>query len=194
MATCTPDTPGRAIGLLSIACVLVGWTESVCLTLLTITINDQQEIGTAGDIGASVRSGIATICQTIYIVALTSQLRKSIPAKVSAAAISAGLPTSSVINLLMAYGIGTPAAFSVIPGIGPQILAAAASKADKEASSKGYRVIYLTSIAFSGLAVLLSFFVKDVEDRMTSQIATILAHAEYKDTTVNDKKISVDAA
>lgn len=192
MATATPDTPGRAIGLLIVACVLVGWTESVCLTLLTITINDQQEIGTAGGIGASIRSGLATICQTIYIVGLSTELRKAIPAKVPAAAIAAGLPQSSVIDLLTAFGIGTPAAFSAIPGISPSILAAA-SRAYKEASSDGYRIIYLTSIAFSGLAVLLSFFVKDVEDRMTSKIATTLAHAETQDSTVKEKTVDIEA-
>ena len=187
MATCTPETRGRAIGLLISACVLVGWTESVCLTLLTITINDQQEIGTAGGIGASIRSGTATVCATIYTVILSNRLRESIPAQVAPAAVAAGLPAPDVAALLGAFSVGTPAAFAAVPGITPKILAAA-SAAYKVASSDAYRTIFLSSIAFSGVGVILSFFAPNVDDRMTADIAATLAHGEGSIAASPDQK------
>jgi MFS family permease len=177
MATCSADSLGRAIGLLCTACVLIGWTESVCLTLLTVTIDNQQEIGTAGGIGASMRSGLATVCQTIYLVVLTTRLKETIPAQVPSAAVAAGLPESSIVELLAAFTTGTPAAFGAVPGISPQILAAA-SAAYQNASSDAYHTIFLTSIAFSGIAVILAFFIKNVDDRMTADIAAKLHHGK----------------
>lgn len=189
MASCDAGTQGRALALLTVACVLIGWTESVCLTLLTINIDNQQEIGTAGGIGASIRSGLATICQTIYLVVLSSRLRETIPSQVPAAAIEAGLPSTSVTQLLNAFTIGTPASFSNVPGISTSILAAATS-AYQKASSDAYSTIFLTSIAFTGLAVILSFFVVNVEDRMTSDIAATLAHGKTISVTHETKDLS----
>lgn len=175
MATCTPDTKSRAIGLLFVACTLLGWTESVCLTLLTITIDDQQEVGAAGGIGASIRSATATICATVYSVILSSRLRETIPAQVPKAAIAAGLPSSSATNLLEAFSVGSPTAFAAVKGITPKILATATA-AYKTASNDAYRTVFLSTIAFSGLAVILSFFAPNVDDRMTGDIAATLEH------------------
>ncbi|KPI36578.1 putative MFS-type transporter YusP [Cyphellophora attinorum] len=191
MATCTAGTLGRAIGLLSVACVLVGWTESVCLTLLTVSIDNQQEIGTAGGIGASIRSGLATVCQTIYLVVLSTRLTETIPSQVVPAAVAAGLPESSVVDLLTAFTIGTPKAFEAIPGISDTVLAAATA-AYKNASSDAYHTVFLTSIAFSGIAVVLALFIRNVDDRMTADIATKLHHGaglEHEDVA-NEKAVT----
>lgn len=196
MASCNPNTKTRAIVLLIVACVLVGWTESVCLTLLTIAIKDQQEIGTAGGVGASIRSGTATVCQTIYVVVLTNRLTSTIPAQVPPAAVAAGLPESSIVQLLTAFAVGTPEAFAAVPGISPTILAAA-STAYKTASSDAYRTIFYTSIAFTGLGVMLSFFTPNVDELMTHDIATTLEHtkgAEHNVTKMDEKKFEESQA
>ena len=173
MSTCTPETKNRAIGLLFVACVLVGWTESVCLTLLTIAINNQQEIGTAGGIGASIRSATATVCATVYTVILSNRLAATIGSQVPAAVIKAGLPATSVASLLAAFSVGTPAAFAAVKGITPEIIAVA-SAAYKIASADAYRTVFLATIAFSGTGVILSFFAPNVDDRMTGEIAATL--------------------
>lgn len=186
MATCTPETKSRAIGLLFVACVLVGWTESVCLTLLTVTIDDQQEVGTAGGLGASIRSATATVCQTIYTVVLSTRLAETIPAEVPKAAIMAGLPSSSVASLLQAFQVGTPAAFEKVPGITPNVLQAA-SRSYQYASSDAYRTIFLVSIAFSSVGVLLAFLVPNVDDRMTAGVAATLNRAGEEGIKADEK-------
>src|ERR1700742_548152 len=122
MATCTPETKNRAIALLITACFFFGWTESVVQTLVTISIHDQQEIGTAGGIAASIRSAIAPSTSTIYTVILSSRSRKTIGSQVPRAAIAAGLPASAVPALLQAFRTGTKEAFADVPGITSAIL------------------------------------------------------------------------
>jgi hypothetical protein len=45
IATTTPDTKARAIGLLVGGCFFIGWTEMLGLGLATVANNNQQEIG-----------------------------------------------------------------------------------------------------------------------------------------------------
>lgn len=185
MATCGPDTKSRAIGLLIMVCFFFGWAEAISLTLVTIAIHDQQEIGTAGGIAASIRSAIATITATIYTVILSTRSRTTIASQVPPAAIAAGLPASDVPALMKAFGVGTAQAFASVPGITPDILAVA-TRAYKEASADAYRTIFLASIAFSVVGAVCSLFIVNVEDRMTHEIATTLGLKKGEAVTIID--------
>ncbi|KIX91952.1 uncharacterized protein Z520_12341 [Fonsecaea multimorphosa CBS 102226] len=175
MATCTPETKNRAIALLISACFFFGWTESVVQTLVTISIHDQQEIGTAGGIAASMRSAIATSTATIYTVTLSSRSRTTIGTRVPSAAIAAGLPASSVPALMEAFASGSKQAFAQVPGLTSAILATATT-AYKNASASAYSTVFLATISFSALGLLLSFLLINVDDRMTNEITTTLGH------------------
>lgn len=173
MASCSPDTKNRAIGLLFVGTVFVGWYESISFTLTTVLVRDQNEIGTAAGLGGSARSGISTICSTIYTVILNNRLKQTIPKQVPSAVIAAGLPAASVPDFLTAVSAGTAAAYAKVGGLTPTILAAG-QRAYRFASADAYHTVALTTLAFSGLAMIASLFIGHVEEKMTAEVSTRL--------------------
>jgi hypothetical protein len=103
-------------------------------------------------------------------VILSNRIATTVPEKVIPAITGAGLPTSSVASFLAGFATGE---FGEVEGITPQILAAGA-RAYKVANADAYRTVFLTTIAFTGIALIASVFLPNVEDRMTGKVATAL--------------------
>lgn len=151
MASCNPDTKNQAIVLMSMGCFLIGWNESVCLANCGIEVDDQQEIGTAVGMAGSMRSAISTVCSSVYVAVLINRLSATIPAQVPPAVIAAGLPATSVPTFLGGFATGN---FTGVDGLTPQIMAIGA-RAYKEANASAYSTVFFTTIAFSGIAVII---------------------------------------
>jgi hypothetical protein len=66
----------------------------------------------------------------------------------------------------VAFTNGTAAALETVPGITPTILEALA-EAVKHAYSHAFEIVYLSSLAFAGIAIVASLFVVDVDKYMT---------------------------
>jgi hypothetical protein len=189
MAACNPSTPKTAMALVFLAVTCIGYNEAIVLPLATICIRDQNEIGTAAGIAGSTRSAISTMASTIYTVVLTARISKTIPNIVPAAIIKAGLPSSSVVYYMTAVAAGGSAtALSAVKGITPEILAVGAN-AYQVAYSDSYRTIFLTSIAFGVSGIICSFFVPNVEELMTDNVAATLTRRNGNKTDGEEKGI-----
>lgn len=173
MAYSSPSTLVGSACLIAFASFFIGWNESLCLTNAGVELEDQQEIGTAVGMAGSIRSAISTVAASVYVVVLTNRLGVTIPAEVPAAVIKAGLPASSAAAFLGGFTTGS---FADVPGLTPRILSVGLA-AYKVASAHAYKTVFLTSIAFSGLAVVITAWAPNVADRLTSQVATTL-HAK----------------
>ena len=173
MAYSNPSTLVGSSCLIAFASFFVGWNESLCLTNAGVEVEDQQEIGTAVGMAGSIRSAISTVAASVYVVVLTNRLGETIPSEVPAAVINAGLPAKSAAAFLGAFATGD---FTVVPGINPHIISVGLA-AYKVASAHAYKTVFLTSIAFSGIAVVITMWAPNVGDKMTSQVATTL-HAK----------------
>ncbi|CAK7235759.1 hypothetical protein SCUCBS95973_009376 [Sporothrix curviconia] len=169
LATTTPDTVVRSSALIFFASFFIGWNELLNSTVATISIDDQREIGTYAGTGGSSRSLISTICSVIYQTVLANRLAQTIPAKVPPAVVAAGLPESSVAAFVTAVQAGTAAAFASVAGLTPAIQAAGV-RAYQEATASAYNTVFLTTIAFSGLGVVLSFFAPNVDHLLTKSV------------------------
>lgn len=93
---------------------------------------------------------------SVYTVVLSNRLLDTIPKEVPPALIQAGLPSTSVADFLTTISAGTVAAFAVVPGLIPAIQATGI-KAYEKATSDAYNTVYLCTIAFSGIGIILSF-------------------------------------
>lgn len=155
MATCTPETPVRAIILLLLGTTLIGINECLSSTCAGLCIEDQRELGAALGIGASSRSFVSTLAGTAYTVVLTNQLSTKIPEQVTPALVAAGLPVGQVATFLTAFPTGN---FSSVADLTPEILAAG-KHAYKYASADSYRMVFYATIAFMGVGIILTFFV-----------------------------------
>lgn len=130
-------------------------------------------IGTAGGVAGSLRAAISAVSSAVYSAVLSNRLSQTIASEVPTALIEAGLPASSVTEFIAVISVGTPAAFANVTGISESITAASLSDY-KLANADAYKTVFLTTIVFSGLALVLSFFVPNVEHRLTGDVAATL--------------------
>lgn len=170
MASCTPDTKNQAAALMALSGFFIGWNESVCLANAGIEVDDQQEIGTAVGMAGSIRSGISTVCSAVYVAVLTNRTTETIPKVVPPALIEAGLPASSVPAFLGGFTTGN---FTGVEGLTDSILAEGVA-AYKEANAQAFSTVFLVSLAFSGIAIILSFWAPNVDDKMTDEVAAVM--------------------
>jgi hypothetical protein len=174
-ATVTPDNKKTQISLIYIGCVFIGWNESICLSNCSILVPDQREIGVAGGLAGSVRSIISSIAQTVYVTIFVNRLAKTIPTEVPAALVAAGLPSASVPGFLQAITAGSADAFSKVPGATSSIIVIGL-RAYKQANADAYRTVYYSTIAFSAVAVILTWFAPNTDHLMTGKVAATLHH------------------
>jgi Fungal trichothecene efflux pump (TRI12) len=195
MASCTPDTETRAIVLLLLGCIFVGFVECITATLSSICLDDQREIGTALGLGGSARSFVSTLGSTVYTVILSNRLQQTISEQVPSALINAGLPSNSTAAFLVAYTNGTQAAFDAVQGLTPRILEVG-TRAYKMANSDAYQTVFLSTIAFSGVGFLLTFFVPDFDHKMTGEVTITLHEKSNEDLiigAIHEKNIEQNA-
>lgn len=139
--------------------------------MASICIVDQRDIGTAVGITGSVRGGVSTIGTAIYTIVLSNKLAQYIPAMVAPAVTQAGLPASSVPQLLGALGgVGN---LTTVPGIDQKITAIVMT-AYKLATVKAYRMVFYATIPFGVVGIILALCTPNVDDKMNDMVATTL--------------------
>jgi hypothetical protein len=190
-ATIEPDNKKTQIALIYIGCVFIGWNESICLSNAAILVQDQRAIGVAGGVAGSVRSIISSISQAVYVAILTNRLTTTVPEQVPPALIDAGLPAASVPDFLAAITAGTADAFASVSGATASIIATGL-EAYRQANADAYRTVYLATIAFSGVAIILTWWAPNTDNLMTGKVAATLHHtggntAQHDD--VNEEKV-----
>ncbi|OCK77436.1 MFS general substrate transporter [Lepidopterella palustris CBS 459.81] len=180
VATCNPDTRSRACAFVAIGSCFVGWTESLAITAVTVTAYDQSELGSSGGVAGSIRYLITSIATTVYTVTLTNRQAQEIPPRVTSAVEAAGLPPSSVAAFIKALS-GGASALDKVPGVTPRILAAG-TRAYQEGNSSAFRTVFLSTIAFTGVALISALFLPDLEALMSNKVATTLGTEKASDS------------
>lgn len=179
-ASVTPDNKKTQIALIYLGCVFIGWNESLCLSNTVLLVHDQREVGVAGGLAGSVRSLISSISQAVYVAVLTNRLTAEIPARVPPAVVAAGLPETSVASFIGAISAGSADAFARVPGATSGVIAIGV-RAYKLANAAAFKDVYLTTIAFSAIAVILTWFAPNTEHLMTGEVAATLQHQGRKE-------------
>lgn len=177
IAACTPSTVTMACIFAFLATMFIGWNEILNSTVATICIDDQREIGTATGAGGSARSTISTICSTVYTVVLSNRLAETIPALLPPALISAGLPASSITAFITAIPTGD---FTTVPDVTPAAIQAGIS-AYQEASSAAYKTVFLTTIAFSAVGIIVSGWCPNVDKLLVGDVSITIGERTGKE-------------
>jgi len=170
IACATTDNRNTVLGLMITGCVFVGFVEGVGVTSTGISINDQKEIGTAVGVGSTLRATVATVATTIYVTVLTNRLATTIPQQVVPALAKTSLPATSYAGLIAGFSTGS---FSGVAGATPEIIAIGLA-AYRQALVLAFRTVFLTTIAFSGCVLILSFFFPNLDNKMTNKVQTTL--------------------
>ncbi|KIW32624.1 uncharacterized protein PV07_04155 [Cladophialophora immunda] len=189
-ATCNADDKGKAMAFVFLSCLFIGWNEAVVATLVGVCIQDQRDIGVAAGLSGCIRSLLGSVSSAIYSAVLRSRLNHTVPAHVTPAVVAAGLPKSSVEAFVQALSIGTSAAFDKVEGVTPGIIAAG-TQAYRVANVDAYRTVFLSSLAFGGLCIILNLMIPNVDKLMNRDIAVRLHATNEKNAsdTVGDKPL-----
>ncbi|KAF1981886.1 fungal trichothecene efflux pump [Aulographum hederae CBS 113979] len=119
LASLSPDRHAATIILGVLGCVAIGFVDNISFPGVTL-VWEAQDIGLATGVLGSIRAVGGAVAQALYVSVLTTKVGENLPAYVSPAAVSAGLPESSLPQLFAGITAGD---FSGVPGATPQVLA-----------------------------------------------------------------------
>jgi ABC-type sugar transport system permease subunit len=157
--------------------ICVGWAEGLAITAVTLTARNQAELGTASGTAGSIRFLISSIAQSVYNVILSNRLKQRTAALVPSALIGAGLSASNVTAFMAKLASKK---FDSVPGATTEVIEAGL-KAYKQANSDAFRTVFLSTIAFTGLAVLLSLMLPNIDKLLSGKVAVTLGGEKEKE-------------
>jgi hypothetical protein len=170
LTACAADIDNRALtqGLLIVGCYAMGIVESVSITTSTFPLRSQEEIGQGGGLSGSIRNFVSAIALAVYTTTLNNRLNETIPARVNAVATGLGLPASSLAALGAA--LRGNAGYDAVPGM-TDAIRAAVQEPYRFAFRDAAKTVFLVSLAFSGTALILSFFTTNNDESTADYVA-----------------------
>ena len=163
--------------------VLSGIGQSGPLTLLVACIQftaPHAYLSTATGLAFSARAIGGAFGSAVLNAIINSKLKSTYASKVGAAAVSAGLPKSSVPQLLAALASGE--GFDAVPGINSSILANA-TNASHWAYAHAYQLAWRSLIPFVVIATVAVACMKGVKELMTEKIESSVERIEQFSTS-----------
>lgn len=179
-----PQNMELTMGLITTGALFIGMCEAQAATTSTFSIHNQEEIGVAGGLSGTIRSFGSVIATAVYSATLTNRLSTTIPGYVAPAAENAGLPASSVPNLILGLQGKGNLTTEAVPGLTAAINGTAAA-AYRLANSEAYKTVFYVSFAFSGLGMIMCLFVSE-NDASTAQYVAGHIHKREVETRLED--------
>ncbi|KAK5203332.1 hypothetical protein LTR41_010975 [Exophiala xenobiotica] len=182
MATVTPHTASRAIGFVVVASLALGAFQIVAVLGIQYCAHDR-DIGAATGLASSIRTAGGAIGIAIYSSIITSKVGHDLVPTLATAAVKAGLPAASVESFILALTSGSASALASVKGINDAIIGAGVA-AEREVYTSAFKLVYLVSLAFGGLAIMIGVWVRGVDDQLTKQLAVkldaphVISHGE----------------
>jgi hypothetical protein len=106
---------------------------------------------------------------SIYLAIYSNQLTENLSQDITNAVEAAGLPATSVPDLLIAISNGTTTALESVPGVNDTILRALAL-ATKQAYAHAFKIVYLATLGFTAVGFIAAFFIQDVDEYLTNYV------------------------
>jgi MFS family permease len=166
MVSLGPGDETNGIALMFMACFSVGIIETASLALAPLACASEDLGAALGALG-SIRSGGASVATAIYSTILSNKLGKFIPEYVTPAALSAGLPSSSLPSLFTNLTAGT---LAKVPGIDESIITAVVN-ANASAAAMAFKYVWYAVIAFAVVAVGAACLTIDYGEYLTDEVS-----------------------
>jgi hypothetical protein len=100
---------------------------------------------------------------------LNNRLSRNIPATVPAALTAAGVPSGSIAALITAISTNPSGDFTNLPGVTAS-MAKVALRAYQEAACKSYNTVWLSTLSFSLICVILTIWAPNCNSRLTNNV------------------------
>ena len=119
---------------------------------------------------------------------LNNKVASNTDSHVVPALLKAGLPESSVEELLTSLASGSSSAIAAVPGVTSKIIAVAGATL-KQAYFEFFKIVFLATIPFGAIALAASLFSKDIDSRLTHNVVRRLdTRGKNTDLPVNEKE------
>ena len=167
--------------------ILSGIGQSGPLTLLVAAVQftaPHAFLSTATGLAFSARAIGGAFGSAVIDAIINGKLSSTYAPQVSAAAVKAGLPKSSVPALLAAFAKGT--GFDAVPGNNAKIMASA-SLASEWAYAHAYRLGWASIVPFVVLALVAVGCLRGVKELMTERVEATVERVD------SQEKINPDA-
>ncbi|KAF2110595.1 major facilitator superfamily domain-containing protein [Lophiotrema nucula] len=171
LACANPTNPKTTVALGSLASFGVGGVLVPAATIAMIVTPDAV-ITTAAALSLSIRTVGGSIGYSIYYNIFANKLAKKLPVYTAEWAIKAGLPLSSAEAFVGTF-LTAPTEIGSVPGVTPQIIAAA-TRGTQWAYSDSLKYVWFTSIAFGGMAIVCCILLPSTKKYQTNRVAVQL--------------------
>ncbi|TPX13597.1 uncharacterized protein E0L32_006068 [Thyridium curvatum] len=178
MAMITPDNKGLMIAFVFLGQTSYGWAAYLAVTFTQLGV-PQTMLGISGGLAGLARYAGGAVASACYSSAIGNGVTSKGAELIPKAALNAGLPSSSLGQLMKAVPQGA-AAISAVPGVTPQI-AQAVNTAYKYAAAFGLRNAALASLAFGVVGIALAVACEDITPKMTPKIEIFLENDALAD-------------
>jgi hypothetical protein len=191
LATVGLNDKAQAIVTIVIGAAMVTPPQLISFTMLSLTLDDQTDIGVAVGLAGTFRLLGGAVATAIYSAILSTKFSQSVPSKMMDAISSSGATYSDSLlaALVKAAATNTAAAYSAVQGATPA-LAAAAATATKLAYVDAFRLVYLIAIAFGAVATAAAFMTVNTDMKLkTMNKAVYLKGERPSDEAVISKAV-----
>lgn len=159
----------------------VGIVEVVGIVAVPFTV-PPEDLGLASGLLGSMRSTLGSVATAIFSSVLTTQKAKEIPPRLTALAKQDGLSQTSIAAVVKAGLQGATATIAKVPGISAARLPAYVA-AIRDGNVDSYHMVFYSSLAFGGIAVICAFCCSEFNSHFTDTVARRLQHGGKKAET-----------
>lgn len=170
----------QAIVTIVLGAAMVTPPQLVSFTMLSLTLDDQTDIGIAVGLAGTFRLLGGAVATAIYTAILSSRFAQVVPAHMADAirdTPGASYSDSLLQALIKAASTNTAAAYAAVPGASSALQAAAAT-ATKLAYVDAFSLVYLIAIAFGALATAASFLTVNTDMKLKTMQRAIYLRGE----------------
>ncbi|KAF7559284.1 hypothetical protein G7046_g4883 [Stylonectria norvegica] len=178
LALITPYNKGLMISCVALAQFSYGWAAYLSVTYTQLGV-PQEMLGISGGLAGTARYAGGAVASACYATAIANGIAKRGAQLIPKAALDAGLPESSLTQVMAAAGSGS-AALSKIPGVTEEVINAV-TVAYKWSAAFGLRNAAFASMAFGIVGVGLCLALEDIEPKMTPKIEIFLENDALAD-------------
>ncbi|KAF2098265.1 MFS general substrate transporter [Rhizodiscina lignyota] len=191
MSTATLHNPVKSIILTFFISLCTSLVILNSLVLIGFGIIYQTDIGTAAGLAGTARLLAGAVATAIFSNVTNNKYANSLAAAVTknVSALGSSFPSSSLTALIAAAKLGTPAAYEAVPGITPQVQAAAAL-GNKEAYLTGAHLSYEVALAFGLCGCIAALFIPSIDGRKYTKKTVALQEADRKALETHEKEVS----
>ncbi|KAJ5473032.1 hypothetical protein N7530_007033 [Penicillium desertorum] len=167
------------VGVLVTGNLVIGMADGIGLPMTTFPIKNQEALGTAGGLSGCIRLAGTLVAVAMYNTILNNRLLQTIPAAVTPVALSAGVP-ESFIPRLIANLTRTNRVGESIPGL-TAVDVPLIQSAFQLGKSQAYSTVFLSTLGFGGVALILCFLIGGVDESNGEYVAALIQHGDGSD-------------